>query len=241
MKITSTLRTCFLGVTLLGLPCFAQTGTTGTTGSRTGQTGTMTGQKLIDLPTDEKGILERIRHTNQMEIQLAQLARDKATSQSVKSFAQMMITEHQQVDQKLMTYAQGKKITLGKPKPMNELERKSAAAQEASMEKMKAMSGPLFDVAFMSHMVSGHDMMLAKVITAQQTLKNKQELVTILSELQPKFSQHRDEAYRILGEVKISGMAGVGGAGEQGMEPNHSTMPSPTPGTQQPRNPGTRY
>jgi putative membrane protein len=226
---------CGMSAALVGGTVMAQTGTG--TGSRMGSTTGMgtQGTKLVELPSDEKGILERLHHSNQNEIQLAQLVKEKGTNPQLKDFAQMLITDHTQADQKLMTYAKTKKLSLGEPKPMNDMERKMMSASKANMEVFKTLKGPMFDQVVTAHLVSSHDKTLDKLVTITHS-NQSQELTSMATELIPKISQHRDEAYRILSAVKLP-VGGVGGAGQSG-DLGHDTMPS-SPG-QEPARPMQR-
>jgi len=62
--------------------------------------------------TDEQRVLSAIRATNRMEIEAARIATTRATSQSVKDFAAMMIRDHTDADTKLSSLAAAENITL---------------------------------------------------------------------------------------------------------------------------------
>src|SRR3954468_8677930 len=55
---------------------------------------------------DQKGFIKKMLLANMAEIQLGQLALSQATNSEVKSFAQMMVTDHTQANQQLLALAQ---------------------------------------------------------------------------------------------------------------------------------------
>jgi putative membrane protein len=174
------------------------------------------------VPADEKAFLERLHHINQMEIQVGKLAQQNGQSQDVKSYGEMLVTDHSAADEKLMAYAQGKKLKLGSPKPLNEVERKAMAAQKAAVEKLQALKGQPFDADFLAHMVGDHDMALGKVMAAQQHFTSA-ELSPLLQQVTQSVSRHRQQAHTLLGRIGPGATMGVGGAGDMNKHMGHGT------------------
>ena len=81
------------------------------------------------------------------EVELGQLAAQKATSPQVKAFAERMVTDHSQANQDLMQVAKSLNIDL--PTQMD-------AKQKSEMERLRDMSGGAFDTAYMQRMVQDH-------------------------------------------------------------------------------------
>jgi putative membrane protein len=81
------------------------------------------------------------------EVELAQLAQQKASSDQVKQFAQRMATDHGKANDELKTLAQNKNITL--PTAVD-------PEAKAMHDKLSKMSGEQFDHAYMQHMVTAH-------------------------------------------------------------------------------------
>jgi putative membrane protein len=168
------------------------------------------------VPADEKAFLERMHHLNQTEIQLGKLARQNGQSQDVKTYGDMLVKDHTALDQKLMTYAQSKGHKLADmPKPLNDVERKVMAAEKAATEKLQALKGQAFDACFLAHMVGDHDMALGKVMAAQQSF-TQGEITTLLQQSSQALSNHRQQAYSLLGRHGPAVGMGVGGAGTTG-------------------------
>jgi predicted outer membrane protein len=115
-----------------------------------------------------------------------------------------------------MTLAKQQKWTLGEPKAMDAKAKVMKQAKEATRAKLQALEGPMFDHSYMAAMVEDHDHTITKVAKAAQQFKGT-PLGDQLTQLLPRLQQHREHAYRVLGEVKADGKAtGVGGAGEVG-------------------------
>ncbi|HEX8438441.1 DUF4142 domain-containing protein [Archangium sp.] len=181
------------------------------------------------VPTDEKALLERIHYTHQKEIKLGKLAQDNASNPDVKAFGEQMVREHTTADQQLMTMAQGRKLKLADmPKPMNEIEKTTLAADKANMEKLQTLKGEPFDSYYMSNMVADHDETLGKLMAGQQALAGNAELTSMMTTLTQSVTQHRQHAYTVLGKLGPQGM-GTGGAKAPGS--TGGTMAPTTPGT----------
>jgi putative membrane protein len=179
-------------------------------------------------PADEKAFLERVHHINQAEIKQARLAQTSSQNPDVKRYADHMIQAHTDADQKLMTYAEGKKLKLADPKPADDVEKKSMAADKADMEKLQALKGAPFDSCYMAGQVAAHDSAIGMVMAAMKGMGATGELATMLNTLNQELPKHRDMAYQTLG--KLSGAMGVGGSGDsmQGGAMHHGSSMNPT-------------
>lgn len=82
-----------------------------------------------------------------LEVQLGQLAMQKATSDVVKQFAQQMITDHSKASEELMALAGSKNITL--PTSLSEKNQKR-------YDDLAGKSGEDFDDAYIEFMVKDH-------------------------------------------------------------------------------------
>ena len=84
---------------------------------------------------------------DEAEIQLGQMAQEKASSPAVKSFGQRMMKDHSNADDKLKSIAESQHISL----PVDlDPQHKNAAAS------LSRLSGPQFDQAYMQLMVQEH-------------------------------------------------------------------------------------
>lgn len=159
-------------------------------------------QGLLPIPTEEQAFVNMLNHESQMEVQLGQLAQQKGVSRSVRDYGARLVKDHQGAIQKLSTYAQKKNLTLGEPQADNDFQKTLMNAEQADMAKLQSLQGPAFDRAFLAHMVGDHDADIAMVMAGQQQFANNTELRGQLDSLLPTLRQHRDQAYRLLGQEK---------------------------------------
>lgn len=175
-----------------------------------GQAGQM-GQKApmmgnLPMPQDEQALVNHLHHMNLQEIQLAQLAQQKATSPDVKQYAQSLITDHQMADQKLTQWARTKGMKVGDVRPGTDVERKKMDMEKSSLALLQALEGPPFEQQFLTGQVALHDLGIG-MVTAAQTQFATSELAPLLKEQLPKLKDHRARAYRLLGEASAARQA----------------------------------
>ncbi len=84
---------------------------------------------------------------NLAEVQVGKLAQEKGQSQDVKSFGQMLVTDHGQANQKATSVAGSMGVT-----PPSEPNKK----QKAVYDKLSKLSADKFDRAFAREMVKDH-------------------------------------------------------------------------------------
>lgn len=80
------------------------------------------------------------------ELQLAQLAAQRATNPEVKTFAQKLVTAHTKVNTELKTLAGQKSLTLD-----------AETDQDRTYKRLSKKSGAEFDQEFVEHMVDEHE------------------------------------------------------------------------------------
>jgi putative membrane protein len=86
------------------------------------------------------------------EVQMGQLAQQKAASPQVKQFGQRMVTDHSQANQELQQIAQQQNLTL--PTQPDSKDRATEA-------QFRGMNGTAFDTAYAHDMVSDHQQDIA--------------------------------------------------------------------------------
>ncbi len=82
------------------------------------------------------------------EISLSNMAMQKSTNDDVKRMAQMIVDDHTKASDELKTVAMSKNVTL----PAS-----ADAKHQVMMTKMQAMSGEMFDRAYVKAMVKDHE------------------------------------------------------------------------------------
>lgn len=130
-----------------------------------------------------------------MEVQLGQLAKDKAQSQDVKNFGSRMVTDHGKANDELKQLAQQKKWTLP-----TTLEPK----HKSMVEKLQKVSGSEFDKQYMKGMVNDHAKDVADFRNATQKVKDP-ELKAWAGKTLPVLDQHHQLAKETAGKVGVDG------------------------------------
>lgn len=217
MKITNTASALLLSGALITSACATQTDTqtgraagTGTdTGmaagqQTTGNQGTMgnqgTGNQGGALAAQDRTFAMQAASGGMLEVQLGQLASQKAANAQVRSFGQRMVTDHSQANQRLMQVAQNKGLTL--PTEM-------MPEHRAHLDMMSPLSGAEFDRMYMSHMLMEHN---KDISNFEQQTRNGQDgdLRSFAQQTLPTLLQHRELAQSIASSVGASQQ----GAGE---------------------------
>ena len=130
-----------------------------------------------------------VAQSNLFEIQAGQLAQERAQSQDVKQFAQMLVQDHQQANQKLQQIAQSKGIDI--PKELDEI-------HQAKLQKMQKLQGKHFEKHFVYGMLAGHVVAVLEFRDASQDLRDN-ELKQFAAQTLPKLQQHLQTAQRLAG------------------------------------------
>jgi putative membrane protein len=100
-----------------------------------------------------QAFLKKAIEGNYAEVQMGKLAQQKAQSDDVKKFGQMLSDDHSAANQKAMDVA--KSMGMTPPNGPN-------AKQKADYDKMSKMNGAHFDREFATHMVVDHQKDIAE-------------------------------------------------------------------------------
>jgi putative membrane protein len=95
----------------------------------------------------DHGFVEKAAMGGMVEVELGNLAQQKAASDEVKQFGKRMVDDHSKANDELKQIAASKDITLP-----TALDRK----HQGDVDKLAKLSGAKFDKAYMSHMVDDH-------------------------------------------------------------------------------------
>lgn len=128
---------------------------------------------------------------NLMEIQLGQVAQNKATNQAVKQFGQRMVADHNRMQQQLLSTAtsMGQNLT----PTLN-----SQHQQEVS--RLQALSGQEFDRAYMTAMIRAHQQDVSEFQTRSRSASSSQIRSLATSSL-PMLQQHLSLAVQVGNQV----------------------------------------
>jgi putative membrane protein len=150
---------CTVPALLTGAALLAQTPSTGGSQQpsmpsqpRSGQTAPAPGEAPGTAATgqsfSDQAFVAKALEGGAAEVQLGQLAEQKAQSNDVKQFAAKMVSEHQQMADKWLKPV-AKQIGASEPKGPSKKDKKM-------MEKMQGLSGQQFDTEYIQMMVKDH-------------------------------------------------------------------------------------
>jgi putative membrane protein len=126
------------------------------------------------------------------EVALGKLAQSKTSNARIKSFADMMVTDHSKANDELMGIAKAKNITL-------------PAAPDADHQKkiddLSKLSGKKFDKAYVDAMVDGHKKTLDLMNMAAKDCKDS-ELKAFAAKTAPIVQMHLDAINKIHKSMK---------------------------------------
>lgn len=127
-----------------------------------------------------------------MEVELGQMAQQKAKSQKVKDFGAMMVRDHTQANNELKALAANKNVSLP-----------AALVEEHQMHvnNMKEKTGADFDKAYMSMMVDDHQKDVSD-FTNQSTGGNDAEVKAFAAKTLPVLQTHLNAAKSLNASVK---------------------------------------
>jgi putative membrane protein len=134
-------------------------------------------------------VVAKVHEANQKEIELAQMALDRAESPRVKAYARKLLNDHQATDKKLLTYADQKALDRGKV----EQTPPASKADDDAHARLLTATGADFDRQFITMMLDEHDKAIDLVKSAKDSVTDRQ-LRTFLASVLPKLEQHRKMA-----------------------------------------------
>lgn len=97
-------------------------------------------------PSDQAFVTQAAQ-SSMAEVQIGQLAEQKATNEQVKQFAQRMVQDHTKANQELQQLAQTKNLTI--PSDIGN-------KYQAELDQLSGLSGAEFDKAYMARMEDDH-------------------------------------------------------------------------------------
>jgi len=128
------------------------------------------------------------------EVKLGELARQKASSEAVKSFGKRMVDDHSKAGDKLKATAQSENVTL--PTDLK-------AADQDAYDRLSRLSGAEFDRAYMQMMVKDHEEDVADFKREANSGRN-QALKDFAAQTLPTLEDHLKEARDVAANRKAS-------------------------------------
>jgi putative membrane protein len=147
--------------------------------------------------SSDRTFLDKAAQGGLAQVQLGQLAEQKASSQAVKNFGQRMVTDHSQANEKLMGIASADGVTL--PTSLD-------AKDQALYDRLSGLSGDAFDRAYMRAMVNDHKQDIVEFQRASQTAQD-QAVRSFASMTLPTLQDHLHAARHVRHDLGISATA----------------------------------
>lgn len=154
--------------------------TAGTTTHETGTAGTTTAKTS----TSKAAFIRRAAEGGMAQMQLGELAQQKAESPQVKEFAQRMVNDHSKANDQLKQVAEKEGITVPE---------KLSAHDKETKARLEKLSGAEFDRAYMADMVRDHTHDVTAFRTQARTAKDP-AVKSFASETLPTLEAHLKQA-----------------------------------------------
>lgn len=142
---------------------------------------------------DDPTIVAIFDAANTADIETGQLAAQRGSSDKVRAFGTMLANDHTHVRQLGRDLAKKLGVTPTPPK-----DRASADAHAAAMKKLRGLSGPAFDRAFLEHEVAFHAAVIDAVTTTLLPAIDNAELKALVEKVAPAFVAHQKAAEAML-------------------------------------------
>jgi putative membrane protein len=199
-----------LGLTL-ALGSSAQTpstsSSTSTTGSKAGTSASASAKATSKGASKaDQSFVEKAAMGGMAEVELGNLAQEKASNPEVKAFGSRMVQDHSKANDELKQIASSKGMQL--PTALDKKHR-------SDIDRLSKMSGAQFDRAYMSHMVDDHREDVAD-FKKQANSGQDTDLKGFASKTLPTLQEHLQLAQKTNLEVKKAGSSSVVGSGAAG-------------------------
>ncbi len=142
----------------------------------------------------DKRFITKAADSGMLELQVAQLAAQKAQNPDVKQFAQQLIQDHTKANQKLMTIASAKNVELDK----------DDVTKDRAYRRLNDASSGEFDREFVEFMADQHESDVKLFQKASENAKD-QEVRQFASSTLPHLQQHLQHVQQLQRSVQPTG------------------------------------
>jgi putative membrane protein len=147
----------------------------------------MSGKNSAGQGSSDTAFVKKAAQGGLAEVELGQLATQKAASEDVKKFGQRMVDDHSKANDQLKQVAQQQHIDI--PTELN-------AKDKATKAKLEKLSGEQFDRAYMKDMVQDHRKDVSEFERASKTAKDP-AVKSFAEQTLPTLREHLKEAQKI--------------------------------------------
>jgi putative membrane protein len=130
---------------------------------------------------------------NQVDIDAGKLATSQSTSDAVKAFARLMVTDHTGVNKSAIDLAAKLKVT---PQD-NPTSQSLKAGGEENLARLKSLKGAAFDKAYVDQEVTYHQQVIDALDNTLIPNATNEELRALLVKVRPAFVAHLEHAKRL--------------------------------------------
>ena len=116
-----------------------------------------------NLSSADRKFVEEAAEGGRMEVELGQMAKQKASNDAVKQFGERMATDHSKANQELAQLASGKGI---------ELPKQPGRKAQSEQDRLSKASGSTFDREYVKMMVKDHEKDVAAFKRASKDAKD---------------------------------------------------------------------
>ena len=142
-------------------------------------------------------ILVDLHLANQSEVELGNLAQQKAQNQEVKRFAAHMVKAHTGMDRDAQAWAKKNHVTIPQAPPQDDSHQAELQKTQSTRQQLEGLAGPAFDRAYMQAMAEDHANDLQKVTAFEQQTEN-QSLKELLTKAREEIASHKKDADRLV-------------------------------------------
>jgi len=147
----------------------------------------------VALTTPEKEFMTNAARGGMLEVQLGNMAAQKASSNDVKQLGEHMATDHSQLGQKLQQLASNLNFTL--PTDLK-------PEQQALVSRFETLTGKAFDSAYIKEMVNDHIKDISEFERALSQASNA-DIKQFVNEALPTLRDHLKMAREIAGKLGV--------------------------------------
>ncbi|HKV78179.1 MAG TPA: DUF4142 domain-containing protein [Candidatus Sulfotelmatobacter sp.] len=147
----------------------------------------MSSKESAGTTTTDTAFVKKAARGGLAEVELGQLAVQKASSEEVKKFGQRMVDDHSKANDQLKQVAAQEHI---------DLPQAPSAKDKATKARLEKLSGEQFDKAYMSDMVKDHQKDVAEFEHESKTAKDP-TVKSFAQQTLPTLRQHLKEAEKI--------------------------------------------
>lgn len=153
----------------------------------TNESGTTSGKQSAGMGDTDSTFVKKAAQGGLAEVELGQLATQKASSEEVKKFGQRMVDDHSKANEQLKQVAAEKNIDV--PQQLD-------AKDKATKARLEKLSGEQFDRAYMKYMVRDHQKDVAE-FERESSIAKDPAIKNFAQQTLPTLKDHLKEAERI--------------------------------------------